>query len=597
MSLQGNCRPAVCASGKLIDVSGKCVSALEEVRGLAYKIFVVFVPGKLQMVTPEDIQSLSNYIHRSIAEVSPQSMSDINITVLNHVSQEGYAELQRITLFSHFIANDTIKRDKYEDILLLLFSRTWTVPRANGTENEIEVNPVIFGEKLKEFEQSKNEDIDFIIELPMTGKQTHQMLKSQEFSINGSFTTPQVAAVKTSTYRQTHATNIQHPFLWDFKHIFIDVTHSLTCPYVPVNISNITTAKDKLPKMTFLLKGTAVSVSSKKKVTVVEDQLQLCISVYKKLTGPTMSRNKQSLLERVQYYIEAICVSLSMVCLLFSGLTYCVFPSLRSLPGMNNLSLCVSLAVAQTCLLITARLGVNSLLPQVYCLMHAVLLHYSWLAAFAWMSVCCIHMFRVFTANSNKFTDNRSDKKRYLHYCIYGFGVPALIVIATYATNATVSSGMSSGYNNDICFLDTRRSIWTLVLSLLAPLCLVIITNSFMFVMTVRQIVHVSNLQENSRSRDRQGVLTYVKLSTLTGLLGAVVVVAVQLNSPVLSLLTSPLMALQGVFIFVSFTCNQRVRRLYVDLFGRLGLPCVKSTERTTSTGSTALRTSSNKPG
>ena len=579
------------------------------------------------MVTMQDIESLSNHISGSIADISIESMSDINITVMHNDYDIDYAKLLRISVSSYFIGNNTIGRDEYEDQLLLFFSRVWAFARANGTEDEIELKPVLLGEELKMFEQFVNEDVQEVIELTQSSGETAHENENQESYTDWSlysdtiigWTTPPLTTFpwltlppttssipSTSTpaskpslgkviYTQNQATSNHRIAQWMLKDEFIDVTHSLVCPHVPVNISNTTTI-EKIPNMGFLFMGETVRVSSEQKVAVINGQMQLCTSLYRKLTGPILTRNKQSLLEQVQYYIEVICVSLSVICLLLSSVTYCVFPSLRSLPGMNNLSLCMSLAVAQTCLLITARWGVNKLFPQVYCLMHAVLLHYSWLAAFAWMSVCCIHMFRVFTANSNKFTDNRSDKKRYLHYCFYGFGVPALIVIATYATNATVSSGMSSGYNNDICFLDTRRSIWTLVLSLLAPLCLVIITNSFMFVMTVRQIVHVSNLQENSRSRDRQGVLTYVKLSTLTGLLGAVVVVAVQLNSPVLSLLTSPLMALQGVFIFVSFTCNQRVRRLYVDLFGRLGLPCVKSTERTTSTGSTALRTSSNKP-
>ena len=587
--LQGKCQPALCSPGKNINESGKCTSVIEQIRGLAYKVFVVFLAAKPQTVTTEDIQSLSNNIHSSIADVSLESTSDINITVRHYAFDKMYATLERITVSFYFIGSDSFTRDEYEDQLLSFFSKKWTLAGANETVCDLEIMPVLLGDELSEFEHRNNEDVDIIKELPLGEKQTTLELETQESTKDVSFFSSAISEVTAKTkaanktiasktiYTQSHSTRLHHPSLWDLKKRFIDLTNSLTCPHVLVNISNTSIMVEKLPKISFLLMGKTVKVSSKQKVSVVKGQLQICTSLYKRLTDLILKRTQQSILERVHFYIELMCISLSVACLLFSSLTYCLFPILRSLPGMNNLSLCMSLAVAQICMLITARWGVNKLLPQGYCMMHAVLLHYSWLASFAWMSVCCIHMFRVFTAQSTKFTGNRSDKKRYFHYCVYGFGIPAVIVIATFVLNACMTSGESSGYSSEVCFLETRRSIWTLALSLLAPMCLVILTNGVMFVLTVREIVNVTNLQEHRRN-DRQGVITYVKLSTLTGLLGAVVLVAAQLNSSVISMLTSPLMALQGVFIFVSFTCNQRVRQLYRDLLNRLGL---RSTQRT----------------
>ena len=590
--LQGNCQPALCSSGKLLDESGKCVSMIEQIRGLGYKLFVVFLPVNLQMVTIEDVQNLSKYISGSIEDVSLESMTDINITVLYHDYDKMYGKLQRISVSSHFVGNNIVRRDIYEDQLLFLFSKAWTVLKDNGTKGKIQIKPVLLGEEMRKFEQIEIEDPHEVIKLPLPEGPGIQQSTVNKNSLS---TFPELTTIKSSrrkiTYTENHVTEIARIYQWWTKAIFIDVTHSLTCPYVPMNISNTSSTEENMPMINFLIWGQTIRVSSKQKIAVVNGQTLMCLSLYNKLTS---TQSEQGILEQLQYYMEAICVSLSVVCLLLSSLTYCVFPSLRSLPGMNNLSLCMSLAVAQTCLLITARWGVNENLPKGYCLMHAILLHYSWLASFAWMSVCCIHMFRVFTANNNKFTDKRSDMKRYLYYCLYGFGVPGLIVIATYAINASITSGKSSGYNSDFCFLDTRRSVWTLALSLLVPLGLLILTNSVMFVMTVRQIVHVSNMQEQSRSRGRQGVLTYMKLSSLTGLIGAVVVIAVQLNSFVISMLTSPLMALQGVFIFVSFTCNHRVRLLYRDLFNRRARHYAQRTEKTTSSGLSTVPTIDN---
>ncbi|RUS76523.1 hypothetical protein EGW08_015716 [Elysia chlorotica] len=587
----GDCQTALCTPGKQLEDSGKCVSNIEQIRGLGYKLFVVFLPTKPLMVTGDDIQSLSNYIHESILNVSLESETDVRITVLYHGSDMKYSELQRILVSSNFIGNNMITRDEFEDQLLFLFSQAWTVPRANGTESTIEIKPVLLGEELREFEQDVTEGGHIVRKLSLSEKQKSEKQESAINTKSSSTASTELTTFKPSTkviYSEKHKTEIRRDIHWKTKSIFIDITHSLACPYVPLNISNTSTTAEKLPMISFTVMGKNISVSSKQKISMVGGQYFMCISLYKRLTDPEAIRIEQSLLDQLQYYIEATCVSLSVVCLFLSSLTYVLFSSLRSLPGMNNLSLCVSLGIAQICLLITARWGINGNLPKEYCVIHAVLLHYAWLASFAWMSVCCIHMFRVFTTKSNKFTDNKSDTKRYLYYCIHGFGVPTFIVIATYATNAIMTSGKSSGYNSELCFLDTRHSIWNLILSMLSPLGLLILTNSVMFVLTIRQIVHVSSLQEQSRSRGRQGVLTYMKLSSLTGLLGAVVVVAVQLNSSVISMLTSPLMALQGFFIFVSFTCNQRVKLLYRNMFRRV-VPCGEQTQEKTSSGSSTV--------
>ncbi|GFN80478.1 adhesion g protein-coupled receptor l3 [Plakobranchus ocellatus] len=624
----GECQPALCTAGKLPDENGECLSAIEQIRGLGYKLFIVFYPEKPQRVTAEDVEAVADRISERISEISLECNVNTNITVFyNTTLSEG--ELQKITVTAYFVGNDSVGRDVYEGDLLELFSEVWNLENTGESFINLTIKPAMLGDEFRFFNQKQMENVDAIEELESENglnSEPHGPNEEDVYDYGYSdlndpfqiplFTTPpprrtspflpiHSTLAPTSTtksngelkrskvlYIHRYTTRIDRVALWALKDKFIDVTHSLLCPHVSINTSN-TTLNGNFPKFSFLFMGEIVSIPNMKQVSLLDGDVYLCTALYRKLTAPLLMRTSQSTIEKVRYYLEMICVALSVICLLLSALTYCLFPTLRSLPGLNNLSLCLSLAVAQICLLVTAQWGVNEHMSKRYCLIHAILLHYSWLAAFAWMSVCCIHMFRVFTAHDNKFTDNRSDKKRFLHYCVYGFGIPALIVIATISINSSTTSGDSIGYNTNNCFLDTRRSIWTIVLSLLTPLCLIILTNSIMFVLTIKEIIHVTNLQEHRRSRERQGVLTYVKLSTLTGILGAVVVIAVQLDIAVLTLLTSPLMALQGVFIFVSFTCNARVRRLYLDLLSRWGLTCVPEREKTSSTASTAVRTAS----
>ncbi|RUS80703.1 hypothetical protein EGW08_011526 [Elysia chlorotica] len=599
----GKCRPALCSPGKVIKESRECASAIEQFKGLAYKLFVVFLATKPQKVTIEDIQVLSNKIHASIAEISMESMTDINITVGHDEFHERYATLQRIAVSSYFIGKRSKSRDDYEDDLISLFSGKRFIAGASGRSDDLELISVSVGEELREFELWNNQYVDVFKKLPLPKGHTFTELGTRESKnlLASTFSSSASPAegvsnyrVRKSMYTQSHETSVENDMLWRLKHLCIDVTYSLTCPYVILNISNISTTVGTFPKLNFLLRGKTVQVSTKQKVAVVDGYMHICTSLYKKLTDRILMQSQESIIERVHFYLEVVCVCVSVTCLLASAFTYCLFPILRSLPGLNTLSLCVSLAVAQICLLVTARWGVNRLLPRGYCLVHAVLLHYSWLASLAWMSACCIHMFRVFTAHGTKFTDTRPDKKRYLRYCVYGFGLPALAVGATCGINAAVTSGESRGYSDVVCFLETHQSIWNLTLALMAPMCLVTLANGVMFVKTIREIVHTTNLQQCRRNRDRQGVLTFVKLSTLTGLLGAVFVAAVQLNSPVVSLLTSPLMALQGVFIFASFTCNRRVHCLYCDLLNRLAARRRKKGNNETNAGVSTVGTSIN---
>ncbi|KAH9488679.1 hypothetical protein Btru_042151, partial [Bulinus truncatus] len=342
------------------------------------------------------------------------------------------------------------------------------------------------------------------------------------------------------------------PSIWSLKEKFIDITYNV-CPYIEVNNTNITIDEWET-NISFENDGRSYNIQSGPGVTFVNGKVLICVETFKKLT-----KERVKGLVVFLYYFQVVCISLSVACLILSLLTYFLFTSLRTLPGLNNISLCVSLATAQICLLITADYGVQGHLTSGFCMFNAILLHFTWLASFAWMSACCIRMFLAFNSFNLHRNVGNSDLKRYFRYCLYGYGIPALIVILTMTINVTTTSGASVGYDDTICFLDIRNSVLNVVLSMLVPLCIMVIGNGVLFTMTVFQMVSVAEVQKSASVTERRGVMTYANLSTLTGISCVISAVGVWLENDILQLITCPLMALQGVFIFVSFIFNKRV--------------------------------------
>ena len=601
--VQGECQPALCAEGKLFEESGRCVSAIEQILGLGYKLFLVLNPEETTYKSSEEVQSLADDLAAWVLNISEEGEVELNIsmTINNSCSS---CILGQVSVFASFIGNESLSRDEFEADVLERFTAGWSSTH-KGTKVEVTLKTSMLGNGFKSPLQGNSTEEKCFTSLPtkhievrpqpnLFPTNARPLSEPQEVlssilcdSIVSNSCLPEGNRVVFSKFFSSIPPMTRRVPIWRFKDIFIDVNYSLSCPYVSVNISETGLGTD-YAEISFSYMGDTFTKKGTDGITLVNGELHMCIDTFKNITGRRIIEEKQRTLERVRYYLEIVCLSLSIICLSISAITYCLFRSLRSLPGLNNLSLCVSLAAAQVCLLITTCWGQEERLSRGYCMAHAVLLHFFWLSAFAWMSTCCIHMYRVFTTHDNKFLDGRSDGKRFGYYCIYGFGLPALVVLATYALNAGVSSGDRSGYNSEICFLDTRHSAWTFVLTLLVPLLLVLLTNSIMFALTIREIASVSRVRDESRIHQGQSVTTYVKLSSLTGLLGTVFVIAIRLDIKVLSLLTSPLMALQGVFIFVSFICTEKVRLLYLDLLQNCGIPCrsqVKAGSNSNSTG------------
>ncbi|XP_035824304.1 uncharacterized protein LOC118477286 [Aplysia californica] len=595
--LQGGCERASCSPGKRLETSGNCATAVDGIRGLSYVLSVTLSPDRKVAVSETLVKLLSHLIHNKFSPMCEDREVHMYLTVF--VNPSGVQILKSVSFTAYIMGKISIARDELETGILGLLQEAWVVNRTSQEQQPlVTFKPIVMGYHLHQrlnrsnaevYNYSLSADFTNVIQESVGQPLSDPVLEPQELLELMNCPEPETAEFteeKTLVLRLGFTVpEIEHR--WHSKDTFIDLTNTISCPFVSVSILENFTRESESDEIIFHVpykNGVVdVSYSAENMAYVDKNLLHVCIDSYKQIHFPVM-RAVKSLLETAQHYFEITCFSVSTACLMVTVFTYCLFPSLRSVPGKNNIGLCVSLALAQIFLLVSVEHGNRGEIPPAACLTNAVLLHLAWLSAFAWMCVCCVHMYRVFRSSAGPQRSNpRSDNRRHLRYCLGAYGCAILIVLLTVVLNLALSRGESFGYDKHLCFLDTSRSILTFLLSMLVPMCVMILCNAFLFSLTVWEIARVARLgQQQCSTRERQGVMTYVKLSTLSGVFWALAILTAQLNITVLNFVVSSLIALQGVYIFLSFIVNRRVGLLYEGLMNRNNT--AKTNEPTNST-------------
>ena len=260
--------------------------------------------------------------------------------------------------------------------------------------------------------------------------------------------------------------------------------------------------------------------------------------------------------------VSIICVSLSIACLLITLFTFALFQSLRTFPGMNTVSLCLFLILAQTLYLIGSFSNINS--ETVWCKVLGLLIHFFWLAAIFWMSICTFHMFRVLT---HMRVNSGAKWSIFVIYHIFSF----VLSCACIAVNISVSLyfNKSFGYGQSICYISTElMKSYTFGL----PVLLAVLANVAMFSAVVISVKRKASIRQAS-SNERNDFLIFIKLSTLTGCTWLFGFIFYWTELPVFSYIFIVLNSSQGVFLMLSFVVNKRVFYLYKTSLQKLGKP------------------------
>ncbi|XP_053377693.1 adhesion G-protein coupled receptor G6-like isoform X3 [Mercenaria mercenaria] len=272
--------------------------------------------------------------------------------------------------------------------------------------------------------------------------------------------------------------------------------------------------------------------------------------------------------EQILTYISYIGCGISMLGLILTLITYSIFrPRSASMSRCLNreksgkilMNLCASMLLLNAFFFLGSETSL-SLSGDGMCKAAAILLHYFLLTTLTWMLVEAINMYQalitVFTKYSGFFMLKR---------CIFAWGAPALIVIATVAISVD-----NYKTTTELCFLSQGNPL-AFYIALLGPACLILLINFAVFIMVSRVILKPKfhgqvgrNASDSVTPAQIRGAFTVMTLLGVTWVFGPF---AINEAKVVVNYIFTVLNSLQGFLIFVFRCCfNPEVRMAWVML-------------------------------
>ena len=292
------------------------------------------------------------------------------------------------------------------------------------------------------------------------------------------------------------------------------------------------------------------------------DGIEMCLDDYishtNKTSGNSISNPQTRTMDQVTIILSFGCSMLSIICLSITDLTYILFKPLRTTPGKINMFLCLSLLMAQ----IFQQFTIDITEYRTACIVCGSLTHFFWLATLLWMNISSFHLFRHFSPiNTTRLTSGGSGPSLYL-YVIYVLVLAALLVCTNTLYSYINSKGNDFGYGITICYIS---SIAGLLFTFIVPVGLIVVANAGFLLVTVWHISHIPK-PEGSQTPDRNNVVIYLKMSTLTGLCWLFGFFRIWTGHKLFEILFILANASQGMFLMLSFICNWRVFGYYKSL-------------------------------
>ncbi|XP_075792457.1 adhesion G protein-coupled receptor L2 isoform X6 [Pelodiscus sinensis] len=245
-------------------------------------------------------------------------------------------------------------------------------------------------------------------------------------------------------------------------------------------------------------------------------------------------------------------IVISLVCLAICIFTFCFFRGLQSDRNTIHKNLCINLFIAEFIFLI----GIDKTEYKIACPIFAGLLHFFFLAAFAWM---CLEGVQLYLMLVEVFESEYSRKK---YYYVAGYLFPATVV------GVSAAIDYKSYGTEKACWLSIDNYfIW----SFIGPVTVIILLNLIFLVITLCKMVKHSNTLKPDSSRlenIKSWVLGAFALLCLLGLTWSFGLLFINEETVVMTYLFTVFNAFQGMFIFI-FHCalQKKVRKEYGKCF------------------------------
>ena len=340
---------------------------------------------------------------------------------------------------------------------------------------------------------------------------------------------------------------------------YLPVNPLVLCERVTLSLSVIT-----LSNTSFYRHPSGIVVALPEDYIITESFVEMCADDYFHLTSQALAAsasvdtrgNSLESSDEVAIILSFICSSVSIICLIVTVATYVLLESLRTLPGKINMCLCVSLFTAQ----ILQQFTIDLIEYRLICIMCGVLIHFSWSATLCWMSVSSFNLFRCFSPSNISRRDSPSSLGMYTTFV---FVMSTLLVVANMIHGLLGDGGL--GYGGRICYISSDLG---LLITFVTPVGIIVLSNLMFLSVTIWRISRAPKIK-GKKSAERNNVVIYMKMSTLTGFCWIFGFLGILTKVKVFEILFILTNASQGLFLMISFVCNKRVLGLFKEFWSK----------------------------
>ncbi|XP_038051842.1 uncharacterized protein LOC119724727 isoform X2 [Patiria miniata] len=267
----------------------------------------------------------------------------------------------------------------------------------------------------------------------------------------------------------------------------------------------------------------------------------------------------------IRRVISFIGSCLSLFALAATFLTYCVFSELRKLAGKLVMNLVVALFTAILMFMIPGYLSPN----PTACVIGAMVAHFAWLAAFAFMAIVAVNVERTLTSLVQRREKPSGVSRTLVAYMALGWGLPLIVVGICLILQFCNCTSLPKIYaEGAVCWI-TNSTVRVVVFVVPVGISLIVSTGLYLLTLVrlrrrrrATQIVRKQGRVEGAREE----LAIYSKLCVLMGVTWIFGFVSQSVTGIlVFSYIYILLNYLQGVFIFIAFCLNKRVRGLWKE--------------------------------
>lgn len=259
-------------------------------------------------------------------------------------------------------------------------------------------------------------------------------------------------------------------------------------------------------------------------------------------------------------YVTFVGLGISIICLSMHILASFIAPDLQNLSGKNLCSLSMALLGGYTTFLST--LFVQDIQSTVPCQILALTMYYFFMASFFWMLMIAFDVCRTLKiATTQLRITTGSQWRKFAIYSTLGWGLP--LAFTTIVTLMDTMEGIPTDYKpgfglTALCWFSKKMA---LLIYFALPFAGIMGVNIFLFVFSACMVFDTtqSTAKMTTSCGPRTNFYLYMRLAIIMGLTWIIGLAAGFVDKEALWYVFIIFNTLQGLFIFVAFTCTRKV--------------------------------------